>query len=124
MIFPTIAYQLGLFFHPFEVETTRALKANPDIGYSSVPYQLEELIVKPLRTVRESFPPCIVVIDAIDECKDTGSISIVLSSLARHVGELSPLKFLLTSRPEQNINVVFGSPQLGPATQRLVLHQV
>jgi hypothetical protein len=125
LIFTTIAHQLGLFFTPFKVEISRALKSHPDIGSSSVPYQLEELIVKPLHSVRNSFPSCLVILDALDECKDNRITSIILSSLSRHVAELSPLKFLITSRPEQNITSAFKlSSQLIPLSHPLFLHEI
>ena len=124
LIFTTIAHQLGLFSPPFKVELARALQSNPDIIYSSVPYQLERLIMQPLRTVRQSFPPCVIVLDALDECKDNGATSIILSSLSRYAMELSPIKILVTSRPEQNITTAFKSRGLGSVSQRLVLHEV
>jgi hypothetical protein len=124
LIFPTIAYQLGQFFTPFDAQVTRALKLNPEIGYASVPFQLEELIVKPLRAVRNILPSCVIVLDAVDECKDDHATSIILSSLSHHVADLLPLKILLTSRPERNITKAFKSSQLGSATQRLILHEV
>lgn len=124
LIFSTLAYQLGQFFPPFNAKVNHALKSNPDIGYSSVPYQLEELIVKPLREVRNVFPPCVIVLDAFDECRDSGTTSIILSSLSRHVAELSPFKILLTSRPERNIATAFKSSELTPATQRFILHEI
>ena len=123
-IFTTIAHQLGLFSPLFKVELTRALKSNPDIIYSSVPYQLERLIVKPLREVGGLFPACVIVLDALDECKDDGFTSIIMSSLSRYITELSPIKFLVTSRPEQNITTAFKSQILGRASHRLVLHEV
>jgi hypothetical protein len=99
--------------------------SHPDIGYSSVPYQLEELIVKPLRAVGKTFPSCLVIFDALDECKDDRATSIILSSLSRHVTELSPLKFLITSRPEQNITSVFKrSSQFSPLARPLILHEI
>jgi hypothetical protein len=124
LIFSTVAYQLGQFFPPFNAEVTQALKLNPDIGNAAVPYQLQELIVKPLRAVRNSFPSCVIVLDALDECKDSGTTSVILSSLSRHVAELSPLKILLTSRPERNITQAFKPGELGPLTRRLILHEV
>jgi hypothetical protein len=63
-------------------------------------------------------------VDALDESKDDGTTSIILSSLSRYVAELSPLKVLVTSRPEQNITCMFQSKELSPATQRLILHEV
>ena len=82
LIFTTIAYQLGQFSALYRDEVTRALRSNPHIGYSSVPYQLEQLIVNPLRTLRGSFPPCVVVLDALDECNDSKTTSTILSSLS------------------------------------------
>jgi hypothetical protein len=96
LIFTTIAYQLGQSNALFAAEVTRALKSNPDIGYSSVPYQLEQLIVKPLPALKDSFPPRVVVLNALDECKDGGTTSTILFSLTRYVTELSPLKFFVT----------------------------
>ncbi|KAJ7842056.1 hypothetical protein B0H13DRAFT_2365401 [Mycena leptocephala] len=123
-IFTTIAYQLSLFNPQFATEVSKVLKAAPDIGYSSVQYQLEELIVNPLRMVRDSFSHCVIVLDALDECKDTATISTVLSALARHIGDLSPLQFLVTSRPENRIRAAFTLQDLEHKTKRLLLHQV
>jgi hypothetical protein len=90
-----------------------------------VPYQLEELIVKPLHAIRDSFPSSLVILDALDECKDDRVTSIILSSLSRHVTELSPLKFLITSRPEQSITSAFKpSSPLSPQTRPLKLHEI
>jgi hypothetical protein len=66
----------------------------------------------------------VVVIDALDECKDDRTTSLVLASLSRHVDQLSSLKILITSRPERNITVGFESNPLNAATQRFVLHEV
>ena len=38
--------------------------------------------------------------------------------------ELSPIKILVMSCPEQNITAAFKSPGFGPVSQRLVLHEV
>jgi hypothetical protein len=124
LIFTTIAYQLGYFCHSFGNEVTRVLKSHPDIGHSDLPYQLEQLIINPLLSVGASFPPCVVVIDALDECKDDRTTSQVLDSLSRHVDQLSSLKILFTSRPERNITTGFESSPLNAATQKFVLHEV
>ena len=121
LIFTTVAHQLGLFSPAFKIELTRALQSNPDIIYSSVPYQLERLIVNPLRAIGHFFPCCVIILDALDECRDSGTTSIILSSLSRYVTELSPLKILVTSRPELNITTAFKSLT---SSQRLVLHEV
>jgi hypothetical protein len=124
LIFTTIAYQLGCFFPSFGIEVARVLKSHNDIGYSDLSYQLEQLIINPLLAVGESFPPCVVIIEALDECKDDRTTSLILASLSRYVNQLSPLKIFITSRPERNIITVFESSQLSAATQRFVLHEV
>jgi hypothetical protein len=66
----------------------------------------------------------VIVLDALDECKDNGATSIILSSLSRHVAELSPLKMFVTSRPEQHIGEAFKSSQLSAVTRRFILHEI
>lgn len=54
LIFTTIAYQLGNISPAFKAEVSAALQKNPDLGHSDLSYQLETLIVKPLRTVAKT----------------------------------------------------------------------
>ena len=126
LIFVSIAHQLGRIFPFFREKLAEVLQSNPHLVSASVPFQLEELIIKPLQSLRDSLNLCVVVIDALDECKDAGTTSIILSSLSRHVLELSPLKILVTSRPEQSIVSAFASRSghLSTASRRLVLHKL
>jgi hypothetical protein len=126
LIFASIAHHLAQIFPSFGVRLAEVLQLNPHLASASVPYQLEELIINPLRSTRDSFRLCLIVIDALDECKDEGTTSIILSSLSRYVSEISPLKILVTSRPEQSITSVFASRSghLNAASQRLVLHEL
>src|SRR5438552_18537841 len=48
LIFTTIAVQLGQYCPAFAAEIARVREQKPDIGYSSVSYQLKQLIVNPL----------------------------------------------------------------------------
>ncbi|KAJ7112463.1 WD40-repeat-containing domain protein, partial [Mycena epipterygia] len=124
LVFTTIAYQLALSNPMFSAEVSKVLKAKPHIGYASAHYQLEELIVKPLRVVRNSFTRCVIILDALDECKDPATISTILSALSHHIKELAHLRFLVTSRPDNHINVAFRLEHLRPNTRQLILHQV
>lgn len=125
LIFPTIADQLGRVSDLFRAELRQIVQLNPHIGSSSPPFQLEELIIKPLHAIGKSFPSCVIILDALDECKDAGTTSVILTSLSHYIKDL-PLKFLITSRPDQNITSVFNykSNKLATATQRLVLHEI
>jgi hypothetical protein len=80
-------------------------------------YQLEQLIINPLLPVGVSFPPCVVIIDKLDECQDDKTTSVILASLSRYVNQLLPLKIFITSQPERNVITGFESSQLSVATQ-------
>ncbi|EKM60099.1 uncharacterized protein PHACADRAFT_206297 [Phanerochaete carnosa HHB-10118-sp] len=124
LIFTTIAYQLGLFYEPYKDQVAEILKKDPQLAYSGVPRQFEELIVQPLAHLREGFPPCVIVIDALDECRDPQVTSAVLSTLLNHAEDLSPLRFFVTSRPERHIAARFDAPGYRNASGRLLLHEV
>lgn len=124
LVFITLADQLGQFFAPFKEQITRAHISDPGLKYSNVSNQLDELIVKPLRALQNVFPPCVVILDALDECEDEDTTSVILSSLSQHIESLAPLKFFVTSRPEQKISGPFRLPILQHVTQHFNLHEV
>ncbi|KAJ7937582.1 hypothetical protein B0H13DRAFT_162644 [Mycena leptocephala] len=123
LIFTTIAHQLGIFNPVFAYHVARAQAVNPDIGYAAPQFQLAELIIQPLRAAREegatTFPGCVVILDALDECNDT-STSPILSALSSHISDLSPLKILITSRPQPLI--IMGFTHLRPHIEELDLN--
>ena len=123
LVFVTLANQLSYFSAHFKEQVDRAYRADPGLKYSNVSNQLEELLVKPLRAIQNTFPPCVIVVDALDECVDENATSVILSSLSRHIDALSPLKFFITSRPEQRISGAFRNPRLHAATQLSNLHE-
>ncbi|KAH9896608.1 hypothetical protein C8Q73DRAFT_788949 [Cubamyces lactineus] len=130
-IFRTIAYRLALHLPTFREHLIKILEMEPDL-YSSTPTrQLEKLIVEPLEALRASakseapFPARVaIVIDALDECTDDTAVSTILKSLALHIGRLSPVKFLITSRPEENITRGFLQQSLDDNTQKLALSKI
>ena len=124
LVFTTIAYQLGQFCPEFKAGLAEVVRSNPDVVYSNVSYQLKKMIVKPLLAMKNKFPQGLVVIDALDECKDDNSTSTILASLSQHIDKLFPLQFLITSRPILQITGAFQLPHLINATRPLILHQV
>lgn len=125
LIFTTIAYQLGRFNPAFGEKVSEVMESKPDIELESVSSQLEQLIVNPLLALGEQNQPfSVVVIDALDECKDNDTTSSILEALALHVSKLSQLSFLITSRPEHHITSAFQSSDLQAETRRFVLHEV
>jgi NACHT domain len=124
LIFPTIAYQLGQFYAPFGKVATAVVTSDPEVVYSVEHMQLEKLIVKPLEALQDAIPPCVVVIDGLDECQDGGATSTILASLAQYINKLVPLKFLITSRPDHHVFNGFEQSPLNQVTKRLVLHEI
>ncbi|KZP18962.1 WD40 repeat-like protein [Athelia psychrophila] len=124
LLFTTIAYQLSLLCDAFGEKVAAAMRSDPDMGIKSLSHQLEKLILEPLNHARDQLPsPCVVIIDALDECGDDSRTHAVLACLSGQVSRLARLRFLITSRPEQNITSVFSSDKLG-ARVRLNLHEV
>ena len=120
-IFPTLAFQLAHKFPAFRSVIVPLLQSNPDVVYESLYSQMGKLIFEPLRSVAVS---TVIVIDALDECKDEEPSSAILSVLGRFVGQLPRVKFFITGRPEPRIKTGFRLPILVNATNVFILHEV
>ena len=120
-IFPTLAFQLAHKFPEFRSILVPLLQSNPDVAHESLYRQMEKLIVEPLRSADVS---TVIVIDALDECKDEEPSSAILSVLARLVGQIPKVKFFITGRPEPRIRTGFRLPILVNSTSVFVLHDV
>jgi hypothetical protein len=125
MIIPTIAYQLARANNPnapaFRNALLHALQENPDLPFSSLQNQLDRLIVQP---VEESKMSTVVVIDALDECRDDSTTSTLLGFLAQNISRIQTVKFFITSRPEQHIRSGFLLEEIQCRTDTMVLHLI
>ena len=120
-IFPTLAFQLAHKYPNFRSYFVSLLRSDPDVVHDSLCRQMERLIVEPLRTISVS---TVIVIDALDECKDSEPSSAILSVLGRFVEKIPRIKFLITGRPEPRIKEGFRLPLLVDSTDVFVLHDV
>ena len=82
---------------------------------------MDKLIVQPLM---KSAISTVIVIDALDECKDDEPASAILSVLGQFVNKIPKVKFFVTGRPEPRIRNGFRLPLLAEATDVFVLHEV
>ena len=82
---------------------------------------MDRLIVWPLV---KSDISTIIVIDALDECKDDEPSSTILSALEKFVMKIPKVKVLVTGRPEPRIRIGFQLPLLAEVTDVFVLHMV
>ena len=121
LIFPTIAVQLARKYIEFRSTFVPLVQSNPGIAYESLCNQMNKLIVQPLR---ESTISTVIVIDALDECKDEEPASEILSVLAEFVSEIPKAKFFITARPEPRIRKAFRLPPLVKLTDVFLVHNV
>ena len=120
-IFPTLAVQLARRYTKFRSPFIQLVRSDPEIIHESLYNQLRKLIVQPLM---ESTISTVIVIDALDECKDEEPASAILSVLGQFVAEIPTVKFFITGRPEARIREGFRLPLLAEATDTFVLHEV
>ena len=121
LIFPTLAVQLARNYTEFRSVFVPLVQSDPGIAHESLYNQMEKLIVLPLT---ESSVSTVIVIDALDECKDEETASAILSVLGRLISEVPEVKIFLTGRPEPRIQTGFSLPLLKKATDLFVLHGV
>ena len=120
-IFPTLAFQLACQFPQFREELLPVLRTNPNIERDSLCSQLETLIIGPFKTTRIQ---TLIIVDALDECKDEEPASAILSVLSRYIDQIPGVKFFITGRPEPRIRSGFRLKPLRPITEVLRLHDV
>jgi hypothetical protein len=121
LIFPTLATQLARNYPEFRSILVPLIQSDPGIAYVSLYHQMEQLIVQPLN---ESNVSTVIIVDALDECKDEDSASAILSVLGRLASKIPKVKFFLTGRPEPRISEGFRLPLLAKITDVFVLHTV
>ena len=120
-IFPTLAVQLARRYPEFRAIFVQFIQSDADIVDESLHGQMNKLIVQPLI---KSAISTVIVIDALDECKDHEPASAVLSVLGQYVTKIPKVKFFITSRPEPHIRDGFRFPLLANETHLFVLHEV
>ena len=121
MIFPTLAFQLAYRYTPFRKELLQVLNGLRDVGQESLCSQMEKLIVRPFKATDIA---TLIIIDALDECKDEEPASAILSVLSCYIAKIPNVKFFITGRPEPRIRSGFRLKSLAPITEVLKLHEV
>ena len=82
---------------------------------------MEKLIVRPLV---KSAISTVIVIDALDECKDEELASAILSVIGQFASRIPRVKIFVTGRPEPRIRNGFRLPLLEKITDVFILHEV
>jgi len=103
-IFPTLAFQLAHRYPRFREELVKVLRECPNVGRELLDLQVEKLIVGPFEATQIQ---TLIIIDGLDECDGQGQNYITfMRSLINHMGGIPNVKFLITARSAQVINLV------------------
>ena len=121
LVFPTLAFQLAHKYSGFRSLLIPLLQSNPDMAHESLQDQMQKFLIEPLQSMGIS---TVIVIDALDECKDEEPESAILLVLGQSVFKIPRVKFLITSRPEMHIMSGFRGPLLKESTDVFILHEV
>ena len=121
LIFPTLAVQLARKYSNFRSLFVPLVQSDPGITRESLYNQMHKLIVHPLK---ESDISTVIIVDALDKCKDEEPVSVILSILEQFLSVIPKVKFLIISRPEPRIREAFRLPSMVDATEVFVLHEV
>ena len=121
LVFPTLATQLARKYEEFRSTLVPLIQRDPEISYESLYSQMNKLIVQPLSKTGIS---TVIVIDALDECKDDESASAILFVLGQLVSKIPKVKFFLTGRPEPHISEGFRLPLLAKMTDVFILQNI
>ncbi|KAL0953759.1 hypothetical protein HGRIS_004948 [Hohenbuehelia grisea] len=129
--FPTLAHQISTFDKRMIPPLCNILKSEGGVVDSSLQAQYESLLAKPLALIEgppegPTLFPMVVVVDALDECRDgdaAARIFTLLATGARAKIHSPRLKFIITSRPEAHIERAFRQLQENPP-RAFILHEV
>ena len=120
-IFPTLAVQLARKYTEFRSIFVPLVRWDSGVAYESLYDQMKKLIVLPLA---RSGVSTVIMIDALDECKDEEPASEILSVIGQFISKIPRVKIFVTGRPEPRIRKGFRLPLLKQVTDVFVLHEV
>ncbi|KAF8741315.1 WD40 repeat-like protein, partial [Rhizoctonia solani] len=112
----SVAHGLTIHYPPYGKLVAQEIETNKDLCTSYLQTRYLGLLKKPLCALDSAYspPPCVIIIDAMDECgtEDTrtqqdATRKQVLGYLLDLSSLVPWLKVIVTSRPDSNIRVVF-----------------
>ena len=109
-ILPTLIYKLAKMFPPFRTIVAEHLRSDTNLTPESMKDSLFLDFIRDLP--RHPKQALVFVIDALDECGDDQGRRMLLRSLADAAAYAPWLKFIITSRPEVDIQRFFDAPSM------------
>ncbi|KAK1233385.1 hypothetical protein PQX77_003458 [Marasmius sp. AFHP31] len=131
-LIPTIALGLRSQFPSLRTFIDERISRDSTIMEANLEDQFRELVFKPSLQLKAELEgesvqkvPRLVIIDGLDECGDEDTqlriLSVIMTSYQQLPSTWSPLKFLISSRPEAWIQEAFDKVDLSRATKRIAL---
>jgi NACHT domain len=106
----TLAYQLALSIPDTRTYIEVAIERDPAIFKKNLETQIDTLLIKPFQSISSTHLPKLIIIDGLDECKDSQAQVAILDTISRSFsGHHLPIIFLIVSRPEIDIVTFFNS---------------
>ncbi|KAM6496427.1 hypothetical protein JOM56_009133 [Amanita muscaria] len=119
-LFTTLAWQLAFSIPAVKPFIVDALEKQPNLPRTNVETQFDQLIVRPFQQLRSQIPQSlhalpVIIIDGVDECADEKLQQRFLKVIGNAVGDgCLPLRFLICSRPEADIQGTIDRFQPSP----------
>ena len=119
----TTAYQIALSSDWCRLVIEAKLDHNPAILRETFASQFRELVIDATKELRQCSPvPITIVIDALDEC-DSVPDQVALLELIFEAATLHGMRFLIASRPEQEIHAFFHRDDVAAHTLHVRLDE-
>lgn len=121
-LIPTIAYQIARGYPAIQASIEAVVQQDPNIFNQDLRQQIVSLIIRPFLEARKNsdIPQCVIIIDGLDECIEeemqgciiAALLDVISFSLLHVTSTLLP-RFMICSRPEEDIIQVFCFPLSG-----------
>ncbi|KDR71898.1 hypothetical protein GALMADRAFT_28434, partial [Galerina marginata CBS 339.88] len=119
-LFSTLAYQIATNLPGMRALINDAMKIDQTLPTKSMDVQLKSLIVDPLALSSYFLHQPTIIIDGLDECRDSFTQRHILSLISNAITDSRvPLRFLIVSRPESWISDCFNKAPLFRLTKRI-----
>lgn len=114
-VFITLSILLAARNSAFRAQLVQSIQKYPGIIRAIPKDQARVLIVEPLRRAGLLQKSIVIVIDALDECKDKDAPGKIIDAFAKHLGELPFLKVLISTRSSPSVANAFQKSQISRA---------
>ena len=127
-VIPSLAVQLARNKPELYSHIVEASRTHIGLGMrQQLEFQLQDLFIKPLKCLPSDHPPLVIIIDAVDECTESGQneVAHLLFLLMKNIHQVPfPLRVLFTTRPELHIEVALSAFEFRHLTKQFKLQDI